>query len=300
MDRLQQNPKAPCIHAMLGLACDASNEIVDETISMRLREFDEYYERSRYDEVIRTAHLRFVVVANLWKEGLCRPCVSKPTAAETPAPEIVTRKRKAPYDLSDAVPEPSGDTVTLEDFDEVVLDSDNIPTQTFACLQRHSFYRALHADDPSAFPLSSRVFANRKKLFEHGVSLQMSPWEFNKSLPFWLHNDPTTKRKCVHAIFIKEKYEPRWGRYLCLEESVSIAAMEWKDDLQTHPVSVFIDNVRKNELRYCGHWNFERITDPRSTRSFDYVKGSTVRRRNIVFRVSLASYDDRWGPNQVA
>lgn len=286
-----------CIHCILGLACDASQQDVEESITRELRTFEEYHERSN-DEDIRTAHLHLVAAVHLWRENLCRPCVTPSDATPVPDATPTTRKRKAPYDLSNAVPEPSGDTVTLEDFEEVVLDEDNVPTQTFACIERHSFYRALHADDPSAFPLSSRVFANRKELFEHGVSLQMNPWVFNPTLCHWLHNDPRSGRRCIHALVIKEKYEPRWGRYLCLEESPTIAAMEWREDLQAHPVPVFIDNVRQHHLRYCGHWTFERITNPQSTRIFEYVKGSNVKRRHDVFRVTLESYDDRWGPNE--
>lgn len=284
-----------CIHRLLGLSCDASRETIEECVASRLREYDEYLNCTSAgddQECIRTRHLCLIGAEHLWREGLCRPCRTE----EEPA-RIVRRKRRAPYDLTDTVLEPSGDNVTLADFEEVVLDDDGVPTRTFACIERHSYYRALHAEDPSSFPLSARSFANRRDLYDFGATLTNEPWVKNGNVSYWLHDDPQTNRRCIHAIVIKEKYEPRWGHYMCVGETVTVKCFQWMEDLQMHPVPVFIDNVRKKDLRYCGHWNFERLTDPTSTRSFPYVRGSSTRLRHSVFRVALSHYDNRWGPN---
>ena len=187
--------------------------------------------------------------------------------------------------------EPQDESVTSIDFPPVTLDREGYPLQMFAAPSLHSPYAALHARDSSAFPLSQRVFSNRAQLFEFGQQIGCTPWKYERVRAAWTAQEDGVTRLC--ALLINERYEPRWGTLFCTDGSARKRDVEWQADLVTRPIPVFLVSLWGNDIRYCGHWNFERLTPLDSARTFEYVLGQ--RARHGVHRVALAHYDDAWG-----
>lgn len=195
----------------------------------------------------------------------------------------------------DVIREPAEENPSLSDFAPVTLDERHVPRETFAPLRRHSYYLAQHANDAIRYPLSQTLFRNRHEVYTHGVSFMGAMWRLDILRTPQLHVDPATGRKKVHALIINEMYEPRWGSYFCTDCSMNRRTYQWQQDLTEHPVTVFIRPAGVDAIRYCGEWSFERLTDVSHNDPFTYVEGQ--RGRMAVFRVSLASYDARWGPS---
>lgn len=284
---IRNMPKAKCFLCNIEIPCDSTMERIEELIRMRLCCYEEWAEHAPHCIQLRTNHLQLVAIAHLWRECKFRPCCVEDTVVQTTTTGAAL------------IHEPSVDgEVHVQDFEEMVIDADGIPTKTLAVPRRHSFYCALHRMNALRFPVSHTVFPSRQALHHHGKSFVKTPWILKQKETYWTHTNMRTGRKCIHAILLKEEYEPRWGHYLCTDANESKHAFEWQEDLQTHPVPVFINLVGSasgTSFRYTGHWSFQRITSASSERIFVYVDGTFTRKCHGVFGVKLAHYDNRWG-----
>tara|TARA_B110001450_G_scaffold18786_1_gene17239 strand:- start:25078 stop:26025 length:948 start_codon:yes stop_codon:yes gene_type:complete len=177
-------------------------------------------------------------------------------------------------------------TDTLESFHAV--DFSHGTSDVVICTSRKtSFYTFLHNMDSQSFPLSTIIFKNRMQLHKFGLERIHDnndvAWGFNKINAVWFGRNITTDRRFVCALVINEEYEPRFGHYLCLDRDIV--------ELDVQPVPCFLKGIGYGSIRYCGTWNIERYRE--SSEEFMYV--SKGRARSVVYKISLASYDDRWG-----
>ncbi|MEC7000563.1 MAG: hypothetical protein VXX04_01855 [Actinomycetota bacterium] len=182
-------------------------------------------------------------------------------------------------------------TVTTNDFPPVTLDAEGYPQQRFASPLLHSPYMALNARDPDMFPLSTRAFLNRTELFAHGERIGCTPWRYDRVRAVWTACAEGATRVC--ALIINERYEPRWGSIFCTDTRARKRDVEWQADLTSRSIPVFLVSLWGNDIRYCGHWHFERTTPVDAERTFEYVLGQ--RPRHGVHRVRLSHYDESWG-----
>lgn len=246
---------------------DATTAELEDLIASRKEELASFARQGSGDA--RTEYLKLVAYEHRWR--LRRPLVREPVERE------------------------GGNGVALDDFPPVTLDERCVPREAFVPLVTHSYYSALHAHDAAKFPLSQTVFRNRHEIYTRGASFMGNNdvWCLDILCTPQLHTDPQTGRRCVHAMIINEKYEPRWGTFFCTDSKVNRRTYEWQQDLTQHSVPVFIRLAGSHGMRYCGEWSFERLTTIGHDVPFCYVEGQ--RDRLGVFRVTLASYDARWG-----
>ena len=149
-----------------------------------------------------------------------------------------------------------------------------------------SFYRALHRDDSTSFPLSRFTFKNRDALREYGLNAvhggDTTRWRFNRVQAVSYGRNSTTNQRYVCALIINERHEPRFGYFFCPNPDYP--------DIDVQPVPCFLKNLRDTRLAYCGTWAFERLTD--LPEGIQYVLNS--RPRSIVYRMSLVAYERQW------
>lgn len=321
-------PVTKCIHRALYIPCSTSEEETNALLSKRIHELKPFAERGV--ESARTELIYLVMSDRLKKEGHAPPCKnpSTPSASapqetapvpspETSAPEATSppkrippppkaprpKKQKAiketaPYTGPPLVEEPTEDAPTLSDFPPVTLTEAGVPKETFAAPMRHSFYHALNKSDPAKYPLSTTEYRIREDIKAQSESIYGDEALYiDKYRTFSVKKDAHGIFR-LHAIILKNVYEPRWGMYFCPSLSSkgppTRAELEWQQDMLDHPTPVFFEF--EGVHRYCGHWSFERVDTSSETR-FQWVvdKKKMSNERTSVFRVTLASYDDRWG-----
>lgn len=258
------------LRAALHAPSTATPEELERTVAERMRELRAMLERCRMAsdiaDDVRRKLFRVVLEEEAWRAARRR---AARTVAEPDGPE-------------------------LSRFPPVTFDDDNVPRETFVPPRRHSYYRARHVSEPDVYPLSTRVFDTRYEITCRGREIHGDDWILDQRRTVHWYVDPIERRRRVRALTVNERYEPRWGTIFCTGASARPSDLEWQDDLATHPITVFVDLAGpKKELRYCGEWRFELLTDPASERTFPYLCGE-IRRRGV-YRVTLSHYDDRWG-----
>ena len=239
----KQKMAAPqrCIHSALYLPCCATDADVRERIPAYTKELIEFANAGVMSAATELDCLRLSVM--VWESGECVPCgTDSRVTTETLVKPIKKRKRETtpPPPPEGVVREPEGETPALDDFVPVTLDTTtHTPLQTFVPLKRHSYYTALHQNDPTSFPLSERVFSNREEVHAHGAAFyDLQRWGYNRLRAQWLYEENGAKR--ISALIVNETYEPRWGRYFCTDDCSARGTIEWQEDLQIHPVPVFL------------------------------------------------------------
>lgn len=175
-----------------------------------------------------------------------------------------------------------------DEFRHVDLSS-TAPDFVIKPVRTNSFYRSLHNSDSNAFPLSTTSFSNRYELHEYGLknvhNNDATVWGFNRVQVRWYGRHVATNQRFVCALIINELHEPRFGQFFCPSYDIV--------ELDATPVQCFLNCNGYGCIRYCGTWTFQRVRE--SAEDFIYVTRS--RPRNVIYKMTLSSYDDRWGTN---
>tara|TARA_B110001452_G_scaffold126201_1_gene104770 strand:- start:676 stop:1233 length:558 start_codon:yes stop_codon:yes gene_type:complete len=167
----------------------------------------------------------------------------------------------------------------------VVDFSEGAPNIVICTSPTASFYKFLHNLDAESYPLSTRIFHDRMELHKFGIeNVYDNVWGYNPLQAIWKRRDTTTDQWYVSAFIVNELYEPRFGKYVCLDKDVV--------ELDVRPVPCFFKAHGYGSIQYCGTWTFARQLE--TPEPFLYVLNG--RERVVVYTVSLTSYDDRWGP----
>ena len=295
-----------CLHAFLGLGCAAPRE---EVCRCAIDTFKVLRRNVRANEP---------TMLTLGRQYYDLLHDTLPSCSEGMTVELATADAAAPADDAPAAPakrnkirrreslphedavvlvhDPVGVVARVEDFPAINVHDGRITT-VFAKATRASYYLARHREDPRAFPLSRCVFSGRKALHMYASThIYVTPDErarfrYEKLRAYWTYVDPDTCERHLSLFIVNEENEPRWGRVLCLAVNET-SDMHWQQDMTTHAVPVVLKRIGGSQLRYCGHWTFERAQSA-SGAPFQYVAGG--RPRDSLFTVSLSHYDDRWG-----
>lgn len=174
----------------------------------------------------------------------------------------------------------------VESFRDVNF-SEGVPDFVIRTSRTVSFYSFLHDSNPESYPLSTLAFKNRTQLHEHGLANIYNndavAWGYDKIKALWFGRDSTTNQRYVCAIIINEEYEPRFGHYFCSRRDIV--------ELDVRPIPCFLKGSGYGSIRYCGTWTFQLQRE--TSQPFVYVvKGC---QRGAIYKMTLDSYDDRWG-----
>jgi len=165
--------------------------------------------------------------------------------------------------------------------------SENMPEFVIRTSRAASFYSFLHTSNPESYPLSTIAFKNRTQLHEHGLQKihnnDAAAWGYDKIKALWFARDRTTDQRYVCAIIINEEYEPRFGHYFC--------ARKYVVELDIRPIPCFLKGSGNGSIRYCGTWTF--TLERETPQPFVYVTNGC--HRGAIYKITLDSYDDRWG-----
>lgn len=316
-----------CWHARWGLPCDASDADVRATVKDTFTLFKRDIEQNK--EQVRQLGLDYQLYVEKKHPKCCNGCVvtsqgeeniasstasmiappSPPSERAVEQSSVPPRKRRKGRTAAStlvnvrAIPVDGGGgeentavmtvvprTIFTENdgFRDVDLSSE-APDVVIQPVRTNSFYKSLHANDYHAFPLSSLSFHNRRELYDYGLvnvhNNDASVWGFNKIQVRWYGRDATTNQRFICALIINEMHEPRFGHFFCPSHDIV--------ELDTAPVPCFMNCNGYGCIRYCGTWTFQRVRD--TNEGFLYVNNS--RPRICVYRMTLSSYDDRWGTN---
>lgn len=315
---------ASCWHTRWGLSCGASEAdvraMVKDTFTLFKRDI------LRNNEQVRQLGLDYQWYVHNKHPKCCNGCVVAETHMEEPASEgldvapppppeqvaapsvepssmppqkrrkgktaasTVTITRAVPADETSVATVLASMAIITEDrtFRHVDLTT-TTPEFVIRPVRTNSFYQSLHNNDPNAFPLSTTSFSNRRDLYDYGLknvhNNDTSVWGFNRVQVQWYGRHAMTNQRFICALIINEIHEPRFGHFFCLSRDFV--------ELDTAPVPCFMNCNGYGCIRYCGTWTFQRVRE--STDAFIYVVKS--RPRNVIYKMTLTSYDDRWGTN---
>ena len=310
-----------CWHARWGLSCDASEADVRSTVKDTFTLFKRDIEQNK--EQVRQLGLDFQWYMEKKHPKCCNGCVvtsheeknlastvSEDVAPPPPPPpeqaveesSMPPRKRRkgrtaaSNVQATPVVGEGNAATVVVPmtiftengEFRDVDLLT-AAPDFVIQPVRTNSFYQSLHNNDSNAFPLSTTSFPNRLELYDYGLknvhNNDTTVWGFNRVQVRWYGRHVATNQRFVCALIINEMHEPRFGQFFCPSYDIV--------ELDTAPVPCFMNCNGYGCIRYCGTWTFQRARE--SAEDFMYVTKS--RPRSVVYKMTLSSYDDRWGAN---
>lgn len=303
-----------CWHRRWGMACDASDDIVRQTV----RDTFAVLRRNvaQNESQIRQLGIdyqRFLEKKHPECSNGEEKCEEVPPPPPPPvATEVVPvvappprKRRKGKTATSAAPPVTSVNTVqnesdttavtvpavvvstdAAESFRDVDF-SEGVPDFVIQTSRSSSFYSFLHNSNPESYPLSTIQFKNRPELHKHGLekiySNDAAAWGYDRVKAQWFGRDSTTNQRYVCAIIINEEYEPRFGHYFCPRKDIV--------ELDVRPIPCFLKGSGYGCIRYCGTWTFQLHRE--TSQPFVYVTNGA--QRSTVYKMALDSYDDRWG-----
>ncbi len=307
-----------CWHRRWGMACDASDDTVRNTVrdifAVLRRNVTQNESQIRqlgldYQRFLEKKHPECSDGEEKCEEVPDLPAPPPPPPVATEAPPAVApppRKRRKGKTATSAAPlvTPSEtvqnetdttsvtvpavvvSTDTVESFRDVDF-TEGVPDFVIQTSRSASFYSFLHTSNPESYPLSTIEFKNRRELHQHGLekiySNDAAAWGFDKIKALWFARDSTTNQRYVCALIINEEYEPRFGNYFCSRKDIV--------EMDVRPIPCFLKGRGYGSIRYCGTWTFQLQRE--TSQPFVYVTNGC--QRGAVYKMTLDSYDDRWG-----
>jgi hypothetical protein len=308
-----------CWHRRWGIACAAS----DDTVRQTVRDTFSVLRQNVTQNETQIRQLGIDYQRFLEKkhpecsngEEVCEEVPTLPPPPPPPPPPVTTevapvvapprKRRKGKTARSAASLVTSVDTVqgetdtTMVSVPAVVVSADatesfrgvdfyeGVPDFVIQTSRSASFYSFLHTLNPESFPLSTVAFKNRLQLRQHGLDKiynnDTAAWGYDRVKTLWFGRDSTTNQRFVCAIVINEEYEPRFGHYFCSRKDIV--------EMDVRPIPCFLKGRGYGSILYCGTWSFQLQRE--MSQPFVYVTNGC--QRGAAYKMTLDSYDDRWG-----